>query len=313
MKIAAKIFLVILSILTGALFLYSAYTKIYTLESFESFQYTIVEYVKLPWLPAALSARAMIGLEAALGLLITIHLFGKNKWVLKAALALIVIFSIYLCYLWVYAGNNINCGCFGDAIWMSPSTSLIKNAFIAAALLILIKFHRGLHFRFSKWLILLLLAGLVATPYIYYPLPDTKPQWLKKGRFYLDLSPLYAPGKADIPNVDLRKGKYVIGFYSVTCPHCRMAAKKMHVMKEKNPSLPLFMVLGGKDTTNLPEFWQQTNAQNIPYTRLDGDKFTNMVGYSWPVIYFINNGWVEAQTTYIELSQSAIEEWLQKP
>jgi hypothetical protein len=245
--------------------------------------------------------------------LIVLHFYGINKWVLKSALALIAVFSIYLIYLWINAGDNINCGCFGDAIWMSPSSSLIKNAIITIAILILLKFHNGVNFNKQTFITSIVLVGSIAYLFYYLPFPDTQPQWLKKGKFQLDLSLFYIPGKSDAPKIDLRKGKHVIAFFSLTCPHCRMAAYKMHIMKERNPSLPLFMVLGGKDTTYLQEFWDKTNAKNIPYTRLPKEEFTNMVGFSWPVIYFVNNSWVEGQTNYVEMNQTAIEDWLHKP
>lgn len=313
MKLLGKVLLILLSVFLGLLFIYSAYTKIYTLESFETFQYTLVQYVNLPWILAALSGRILIGLEAAIGVLLVFHLFGNKKWILKLALLLIAIFSIYLVYLWIKVGNDVNCGCFGDAIWMSPSTSLLKNTGIAVGLFLLLKFAKSFNFKPSYWIIWLVITGCVATPFIYYPLPDSHPKWLNKERFQLDMSTLYAPDKTDLPKVDLHKGKYILAFFSATCPHCRKAAMKMHIMKEKNPSLPFFMVIGGQSEEHMPDFWKETQARNIPYTRLKADDFTGLVGYSWPVIYFINNGWVEAQTNYVELNQAAIEEWLAKP
>ncbi|OSZ78291.1 hypothetical protein CAP35_08520 [Chitinophagaceae bacterium IBVUCB1] len=312
MKKVSAVLLILLSVAVGALFIYSAFTKIYTLESFESFQYTIVEYVKLPWLLAALAGRALIGLEFALGVLIMAHIWGKGKWVLKSAILLTIIFSIYLVYLWVYAGNDINCGCFGDAIWMSPSTSLVKNLFLIIALWLLLRLHKQLVVSTLKWIPLVVCAIAVASPFIYYPIPDNQPQWLKKGRFQLDMAALYAAGKTDAPKVDLYKGKHVIAFFSLSCPHCRMAAYKMHIMLQKNPKLPLYMIIAGKDEY-LADFWKNTKAQNIPYTRLKADDFTAIAGFSWPVIYYIKDGWVEAETNYVLLNQSAIEEWLQKP
>jgi hypothetical protein len=313
MKLLGKILLILLSISLGVLFIYSSYTKIYSLESFETFQYSLVQYVHLPWLLAALAGRALIGLEAAIGILLVCHMFGNRKWILKSAIALVLVFSVYLVYLWISVGNDINCGCFGDAIWMSPSTSLLKNAGLIAGLLILLKFSNGIQFKFSTIATWAILATLTSTPFFYYPLPDTKPAWLNKGRFQLDMSTLYAADKTDKPQVDLRKGKHILAFFSATCPHCRMAALKLHIMKERNPSLPIFMVIGGVSNEHMKDFWNATKAQNIPYTRLKADDFTGLVGYSWPVIYFMNNGWVEAQTNYIEMNQSSIEEWLNKP
>jgi thiol-disulfide isomerase/thioredoxin len=262
---------------------------------------------------AALTGRTLIGIEMAIGILLVAHLFGNRKWILKSAIALVLIFSVYLVYLWVSVGNDINCGCFGDAIWMSPSASLLKNAGLIAGLLILLKYSKGIQFKFSTYITWIILLALTITPFIYYPLPETKPQWLNKGRFQLNISTLYTPDKADKPQVDLRKGKYILAFFSSTCPHCRMAALKLHIMKERDPSLPIFMVIGGVSNEHMSDFFHETHAQNIPYCRLKSDDFTGLVGYSWPVIYYMNNGWVEAQTNYIEMSQSSIEEWLNKP
>jgi len=125
MRLASKILLIILSVATGGLFLYSAWTKVLPIQPFE---YTMVEYLHLPWLVATVAARLLVGLEAALGGLVVLHLFGRNKLILKAAFAMVVVLSAYLVWLWSTAGDNVNCGCFGDAIWMSPSASLIKNA-----------------------------------------------------------------------------------------------------------------------------------------------------------------------------------------
>lgn len=311
MKRFTSVLLILLSVLVGAVFLYSAYTKIYTLESFERFQYTMAEYVHLPWILAILGARILTGMEAALGLLIAVHLFGRNKYVLKIALWLLVAFSIYLVYLWVAVGNNVNCGCFGDAIWMSPSSSLIKNAVLALAILILMRYHKGLQMEWVKWLTPALLLVITVAPFIVYPLPDNQPQWVTKGKRKLDLSALYAPGKTDAPKADLYKGKYVLAFFSLKCPHCKMAAYKMHVMKEKNPALPFHIVYAGKDEY-LKAFWDNTKAQNIPHTKLAADDFTAIAGYSWPAIFLINNGWVEAETNYISMDQSQIESWLNK-
>jgi uncharacterized membrane protein YphA (DoxX/SURF4 family) len=305
----ASAFCILLSIVTGFVFLYSAYTKVFTLESFETFQFTITEYLHFPWVLSALFAGLMIGIEAALGALLVLNLYGKNKWVLKGAIAMLVAFSIYLIYLWIKVGNDINCGCFGDAIWMSPSASLIKNLLLAIAIIILLKFHRGLVFKRNYLLIWAIAAIFIAIPYIMYPLPDNEPEWIRKDRHQVDLSSLYAPGKTDAPKVDLTKGKHIVAFLSLSCPHCRVAAYKMHVMKMRNPSLPFHMVLAGKDKY-WKDFFSETKAANIPYTRLDADTFTGLVGFSWPVIYLLKDSWIEAETNYVQMDQTQIENWV---
>src|SRR5262249_8005704 len=161
-----------------------------------------------------------------------------------------VVFSIYLICLWARAGNQINCGCFGDAIWMSPSTSLIKNAILLLVIWVLLRFHKGFS---GRWSILLppgLLVAAIVLPFILFAIPESKPSWLRKDRYRMDLSSLSHKTKADtsvlqspvsaIP-YDFNSGKHIVAFLSQACPHCRIAAYKMHVMKQNNQSLPFFM------------------------------------------------------------------------
>lgn len=302
-----KILLIILSVLTGTLFLYSAYTKLNPIEQFE---YTMVGFAHFSWFTAAVAARFFIGLEAGIGVLMVLQLFGRNKWVLKAAFLLLVVFSIYLIYLWITAGNHVNCGCFGDAIWMSPSSSLLKNAALLIIIFILIRYHSGWTQRWARIAATILLLVSVSLPFILYAMPSQQPDWIKQSNYTLDLSPLYAPGKTDTPKVDLRKGKYVIAFLSPHCPYCRRAAYKMHLMKDNNPSLPIFFVIGGE--SDLKDFWENTKAQNVPYTRLERNAFFKLAGYSWPAIYWVKDSRVVAKSTYISLNQASIEQWVKE-
>jgi hypothetical protein len=89
----------------GGLFLYSAYAKLFP--TIQAFEYNIASQLHLSYMTAAIAARFFIALEAALGSLIALHFFGGGKSVLKAAFALIVVFSIYLVWLWVKMGDNV--------------------------------------------------------------------------------------------------------------------------------------------------------------------------------------------------------------
>lgn len=307
LSMVKKIFLGSLSIALGAVFLYSAYTKLFPIQRFE---YTIVDTVHFSWLLSAITARVLIGFEAALGVLILSHFYGNKKWVLKAALALLLIFSIYLIYLWITQGNNINCGCFGDDVWMTPSTSLIKNGILIIATFLLLAFHNGWYFKRNNIISLVTVTILFILPFIFYPIPGNEPNWLGKKKHLLDLSPLYDSVKTDKPVLALQTGKRIIAFFSPTCPHCQMAAYKMHLMKVNDTSLPFFFVIGGH--RDLKNFWEKTHAQEIPYTRLDQKPFINLAGTSWPAIYFVDNDTVVAETNYITLDQQQIEHWLKK-
>lgn len=306
MQIVRTILLTILSVSIGILFLYSAYTKLLPIQTFE---YTLVEFVHMPWWMAAVASRILVGMEAALGVLLLFNIYGGGKWILKCSLSILVAFSIYLIYLWATVGNDVNCGCFGDVIWMSPSTSLIKNLIMMAILAILLRYHVGINKKWAKYVSFAVFIIITIVPLFVYPLPDNQPSFLNEERYELDLSALYESEKMPPPTVDLRKGKHIIAFMSLTCPHCKMAALKMELMQRKNPDISMFMVLNG-DSVNLAPFWEKTHAENIPNTMLLGSRFVTLSGLSLPAIYWINDGWVEARSTYLNLNQSEIERWL---
>ena len=300
-----KILLISLSVIYGAIYIYSAYTKAFPIQSFE---YTLVEFLHMPWWLAALASRFFIGLELGLGVLTAISLYGNSKWVLKLSMYLLIIFSTYLIYLWAAFGNAVNCGCFGDSILMSPSASLIKNAVLLIITWFLYRFNDGIRFDKAQLAGMgILVAGIAAT-YFWLYIPSNEPNWLRKDKYMLDLSALYTKDH-ELVAEDLMKGKHVVAFLSAHCPHCKIAAYKMHLMKQHNPNLPFFLIIGGT-TSDLTEFWSSTQAKDIPHTRLEKNDFLRATGGVFPYIVWVNDSKVEAKAEYINLSQQAIEKWL---
>ena len=292
-----KFVFVALAVATGSIFLFSAYTKLFP--TIQAFEYNIASQAHVHYLTASILARFFIGIEAGLGSLMIFHYFGKNNWVLKAAFALLTAFSIYLIWLWIKAGNEVNCGCFGNNIWMSPSTSLVKNGLLMVLIWILIRYHKGFSLAWSNFVPIAHMVCAFSLAFLMNPF--FKP-------YKLDLSPVYADIK-NAPAIDLSKGKHIITFASPGCSHCRRAAAIMHQMKARNPTLPFYLVIG--DTAvQLNDFWAATGAEDIPHTRLADDPFDKITDGEYPQIMWINNGMVEANTTPSELDQKTIEQWM---
>jgi len=296
MHVVYKFLLILLSLLTGITFLYSAYTKLIPIQAFE---YTLVEDAHLPRMLAAIAARFFIGLEAGLGALMLFQFFGKGKWVLKTALYLLVIFSIYLIYLWAAKGNNVNCGCFGDTIWMSPATSLVKNAILLLFLVLIIRNYHGITFHWAK--IVTIFVPLLTIALTFTIFPVFRP-------YKFDFTAINSGEEK--PTINLQKGKHIIGFLNPSCIHCRRTGLKMHDDLKADTTLPFFMIIGGLKS-DLGDFWKASQAQNIPYIRLDKDAFMKYTHNVTPYIIWVNNGIVEEETDYKDLSTPAIQKWLQ--
>lgn len=307
-----KLFFFLLCSFMGLVFIYSGYTK---LEPIEPFEYTFVDLGIGGWRLAPFIARFMIGLEFFIGFLLIAGLYIR-RFTIKLTVASLILFCIYLIFVIISTGNNGNCGCFGTAISMTPLQALIKNAIMLAVCFIIYKFYDGFNFgKAGKWVTGTLFVTAFAMPHILnYVDMDYSAAYLtsKEDHFKLELDSLYKDAKIHTPPKSLSTGKHVIAFMSMTCPHCRVAAKKLRLIKEKNPDIPIYLVLNG-EYKKMEPFFEDTKARNIDYCILNGKNFVYLAGLDMPAIFMVNNSVVENWINYMQLDQKEIEKWLAQP
>jgi hypothetical protein len=304
---AQKGLLIFLNVLLGAIFIFSAITKLYPIETFE---FTFVDLGLFNWSVAPFVARLMIGFEFLIGALLVLNL-NLKKYTYKLSMGMLLFFSLYLILLIVIVGNKGNCGCFGSVIEMTPLQALIKNVIMFALLFVLNKQYTG--WQVSNKLInsLFILSGFVL-PFILNPIQlDYSEAYLNKpeNNYLIELDSLYANARINIPPKSLSNGKQVIVFMSLTCPHCKIAAKKIRIIHERNPNIPFYFVLNGKDH-KLKPFYEETHTENIPFSMLGAKTFIALAGLSLPQIYLVNNSIVENSVSYFTLNQTELENWL---
>lgn len=311
-----KIFFIVLSALLGLLFIYSGYTKLNPIEPFE---YTFVDLGIINWSLAPFVARFMIGLEFFIGLMLVFNLYLK-KFTIKLTVATLIVFTIYLLVMILREGNNGNCGCFGSAIAMTPLQAVIKNVIMLAICFVIYKFHEGFVpatiglKKLSFWLSVLFLLSSLTMPHIlnYVDLSYSEAYLNKpEDKFKLELDTLYNNATAHAPPKTLSQGKHVLAFMSLSCMHCRVAAKKIRIMHEKNPDIHFYFVLNG-ETEKLKWFYLDTKTEDIPYCMLKARPFIYLAGTNLPTIYLINNSEVEHWVNYMQLDQAEVEKWLKE-
>jgi hypothetical protein len=305
-----KVFLIILSILVGLIFVFSAYVKLYPVELFEL---TFIDLGVANWFIAPFIARIMIAMEFFIGLLLISNLF-LNKFTLRITIGVLLLFTIYLTGLIIVEGNSGNCKCFGNFISLTPLESIFKNIILIIISLIIYKFHKGIQWKYFKILFVAIILSSISAPFILNPIDiSTSREILNESEinYKLDLDVLYGNPKVVQPKEDLRKGKHIIAFMSLSCPHCRIGAYKMYIIKKRNTDIPMFFVLNGKQE-KLQPFFDDTKATNIPYTILLGHDFIRLAGLNLPAIFWVDNSIVVKRTSYFELDQNEIEEWLNK-
>ena len=307
-----KIVFFLLCVLLGVVFIISGWTKLFPIEPFE---YTFVDLGFINWQIAPFVARLMISGEFLIGTLLILNL-DLHKFTYKLAISLLIAFCIYLLLIILLVGNKGNCGCFGEVIQMTPLQALIKNIIMLMLLGILYKYHEGWEVTNKKWkyVFYFLYAIIIVFPFIRNPIElNYSEVYLNKpeDHFKLELDSLYSGATLNTPPKTLSKGKHLLAFMSLTCPHCRIAAKKMRIIHERNPNISIYFILNGDDE-NLKPFFEDTQTQDIHHCILNGRNFITLAGLSLPRLYLINNSIVEFDLDYIDLDQTEIEKWLKK-
>jgi hypothetical protein len=298
-----------ISIILGLVFLFSAYTKLFPIELFE---FSFIEIKIANWTTAPYIARLFLSLELLLGILLILNFNGGNKNLAKFSFGLLVIFTIYLFLIILFQGNDGNCGCFGTYITMTPLESIVKNLLLLSlnGLLFIPPFKKNL----SVNKLIIIAAGIASllSPFILNPVNESAPPSENEINYNLKLDALYTPEKSDIPKEDLRIGKRVIAFMSLTCPHCKLGAQKLNIIHGSHPELPIYFILNG-DQTELKNFLDESKTVSIAYSFMTlKEGFIDNAGVNLPSILWVNNSKVENRTKYTELNENTLMEWFQK-
>lgn len=306
-----KITAALLALFLGLIFLYSGYTKL--LPVIETFEFSFVDIGIANWYSAPVMARLLIGLELFTGLLLIMS-YHLRKFTLPLTAGILIFFIVYLLVQISTSGNKGNCGCFGEHLSMTPLQAIIKNLIMLLLCGLVYFLWAGWKIRFNR--LLLSVTGLTAlmVPFILNPIDYayTSNNLDEKVNYPLELNLLYHPedsSKVEIPKTELRTGKHVLAFMSLSCPHCRIAAKKFRLIKKNNPSLSIYFVLNGEKSKYQP-FIEDTKADNIPNSFCLGKTFVQLASTVLPRIYYIDNGMIVKKVDYFELNQYAIEEWI---
>ena len=297
-----------LNVLVGGTFLLSAYFKLLPIDFFEA----KISLFGIEGVLGAILARLIIGVELIIGLFLIAQItFDKRlqKIILAVLSGFILInFIDYLRY-----GNDTNCGCMGTVVSMSPLVSVLKNVILILCTAISGKFSQA-EWRLPRLTALLFAIIPLGGVFIYSPVYIAADSTMPKKGSRPDFSIMNGhPGfKGKTYNEDLSKGKKIVAFLSLTCPHCKLAAFKLNNYKKSDPSLPIYFILNG-DSTDFSSFNEIMGKPDVAMAHFNGSAdYGEMSGYDLPAIFLMNNGVVEVQLNNGSLSRSAINKWYSK-
>jgi len=183
-----KILTLILRLIVSFTFIFSGFVKLvdplgssYKFQEYFSAEVLNLEFLipyALPFSILLILAELMLGVMLLLGYL--------PKFTVLSLFFMILIF-LFLTWYSAYYNKVLDCGCFGDAIKLTPWETFYKNIVLLVFILILLfvtKYIRPLiHFNFAKWATFLVFLAFLYITYhvmVHLPIIDFRPYAIGK-------------------------------------------------------------------------------------------------------------------------------------
>ncbi|MBS1687777.1 MAG: hypothetical protein JSS96_03570 [Bacteroidetes bacterium] len=292
----------------AAVFLFSAYSKIFDENAFDAFRWTFLDLGVNSVKTAGIIARLFIGFEFMIGLFLLSHIFLKS-FTYPLTIISLLLFTGYLVFVLAERGNTGSCGCFGNKVQVTPLDGIFKNIGMLVATVILMYIYPIKPYKNQEWIAGV--AGMLAIvlPFILIPL-NADVATPEVANEPINLNILYS-GKTK-PQEELRTGKHIIAFMSLTCPHCKKAAYLLHIIHHQHPEIPIYIVLDGA-AVHEKSFFDETHAADVPHMHIAStNDFLLLAGPAVPAIYWVNNSVIERKATYYQLDPKEMELWLKQ-
>ena len=266
----------IIRVLISALFLLSAFAKLYPTPMFgitKVFEQGQLIPMGFPEDLVPYLSRFILAIE----LLIAFAILQKNylkKLIIPSSIGLLVLFSLHLTYS-IFLGDTENCGCFGDLIPMSPLQALIKNLITIAVLGYLYKNIADDKENSCSKLSIQFLSVLLVM-FAFLPVSSqTKSEGSSFVSFVEDES---------FKNSEDYK---ILCYFDAGCEHCQHAARSLDSLSNLSDNFPhVHIVFSDTEQENIPNFFEyvgnQYPYQVMPFANYDTDEVDSYMEITFP-------------------------------
>ncbi|MBR1799649.1 MAG: DoxX family membrane protein [Bacteroidales bacterium] len=226
------IVLIVLRLLLGAVFVFSAVAKVVGIDHFELYIYS---YGAISLNLTYIVARVVISIEFTLGILLLTGWLPQVT--LLVSLGLTLFFSIFLCIA-ILLGRTDSCQCFGQVANMPPAQSLVKNGVLAVAIVAAIHLTKKGQTSTKRngrrhvwWSATVAVATTICL--FTVSVPDN---WLYKAsnqqRDYTALQVAMQQCES-LQQVDYAQGNHLIAFLTPGCNFCKMTKEKLTYIEQR--------------------------------------------------------------------------------
>jgi len=266
----------IIRVLISALFLLSAFAKLYPTPMFgitKVFEQGQLIPMGFPEDLVPYLSRFILAIE----LLIAFAILQRNylkKLIIPSSIGLLMLFSLHLTYS-IFLGDTENCGCFGDLIPMTPFQALVKNLITIVVLMYLYKNTTDDKENvFSKLSIQFLSLLLVMFAF----LPVSSQTNSEKSSF--------------VSFVDDEKFKNsedykILCYFDAGCEHCQHTARSLDSLSKLSDNFPpVHIVFSDTEQENIPNFFEYVGKQYpyqvMPFANYDTDEVDSYMEITFP-------------------------------
>lgn len=275
MRLNKNTFYKILSSIIGAIFIFSAFSKLADIKHFTNIilQYEIDIFVYT--IPFLIIAEIFIGVE------MFFHLNIKRN----SLLSIILLFFLSLIYTYGFAIKGVeDCGCFGSSLQMSAVFVFIRNVvLIFFSILIYKNTEQEKEDKFRKTIALIVLGFGVFFTGNYFRLPSninvvkpSEPELLHKNINNTEFADSY---KFDSDST------YIIFAFSYSCPHCLNSIENVKNYNHINGIDKVVFFSTGSINAKI-EFNKYFNITGIPNIE---NRITEKTVTSFPTSFIVRN------------------------
>jgi len=305
MKILTHIVRSILAILTFSL----GYYMLQTLDFSET---ALVDNGWSSWLVAPYILRIISGLFMFSGLVLVLGL-NHSKKILLWPFGLFLFSTFFQCsIIWQIELDRCYL-CLRELFQWNIYQGLVIGLFGLFLIILLYSLpHFSFNWKFRFPIIVVLLISCLSLPFILnYPASwavygESEFEEIQRPMQLERLDTIFTPKEYGQLPKNLNEGKQLIAFVTLTCPYCKKASYKLHVLKKKYPLAPITIVTSG-DTTDWDLFLRRTKIDNVPHALMNHRIFEELSEGSVPKIYLVEDGIAIQKVQYWAIDEAFLE------
>lgn len=298
---AVRIITFVMKMLLGVLFIISALSKLFDMDTFEVY---VFSYGILPLNLAFIAARLVVVFELLIGIGLLSNVW--NRFVNVCTLLMLTGFTIFLCYA-ALIGREDSCQCMGPLLAINPTQSILKNA------LLILWFLPVMRVQPWKWRPRWFLwVPAILAPFVFVFVLSAPDNWLfPRGDEHYNTEELHALIDDDgaLGDLALTHDSHVIAFLTPGCPYCKLADQKLDGIFDRNglDSAALTYIIPAGDTI-ATDIVLDSNSFPRPAYRIPRMDFIKITYGERPKILIMKQGEVVGSFHYRNIEEKLILE-----